>query len=332
VPIRSASREDIAADIALRHPNFSKDDIQTILNTKDEVILLRILNGEQVTEEGFCSWFPSVSGRLDNPNDPTPPLDKHFHLHSHISSVFVERIRQQAHIERLPMTEKLPVISSTEDPVLGLKDVLRADGLLRITGSDLLFDRNDSGSQCLIEGTNNGSAMQTRVGTVSNIEIVLMPDVPSQTQPWHNEYRLSVTTRYTKNGTPRTGIYKRMLRTPLGVRIGENPGILSSSGTEPFATVSDGALAAEGARVRVQAVLDAQDGDLRFNLLDMEEGGKAGNEVRVATDGVYTLLGWPDGDVTSLEVTVADYANLVKMVRSPYGGRLVDILDVSMGT
>ncbi|MCW5206174.1 hypothetical protein VU08_04470, partial [Desulfobulbus sp. F5] len=35
---------------------------------------------------------------------------------------------------------------------------------------------------------------------------------------------------------------------------------------------------------------------------------------------------------TSLEVTVADYANLVKMVCSPYVGRLVDIWDVSVGT
>jgi hypothetical protein len=84
--------------------------------------------------------------------------------------------------------------------------------------------------------------------------------------------------------------------------------------------------------VRIQVVRDVQDGDLRFNLLDMEDGGAAGDEVRVAANGVYTVLGWTDCDVTSMEVTVADYAALLAMVRSPYGGRLVDILDVSMGT
>jgi hypothetical protein len=47
---------------------------------------------------------------------------------------------------------------------------------------------------------------------------------------------------------------------------------------------------------------------------------------------VYTLSGWTGCDVTSLEVTVADYAGLLAMVRNPYGGRLVDILDVSMGS
>jgi hypothetical protein len=156
--------------------------------------------------------------------------------------------------------------------------------------------------------------------------------VPTQTQPWHNEYRLSITTTYSEHGTPRTGIYKQMLRTMLGVRIGDDPGILSSSGTVPLVTVTGGTLAAEGARLRIQVVLDAQDGDLRFSLLDMEEGGKTGDDVRVAANGVYTLHGWTGCDVTSMEVTVADYAGLLALVRSPYAGRLVDILDVSMGS
>jgi hypothetical protein len=332
VPHHVAGREDIAADIALRHPNFSKGDILTILNAEDEVIALRLLNGEQVTKEGSCSWFPSFTGKLANPDDPIPPLDKCLHVNVRVSTAFVERIRQDAHIERLPMTEKLPVITSTEDPVLGLKDVLRAEGMLRITGSDLFFDHEDGIGNCLIEGTNNGSAVQTRIGTVSNTEIILMPDVPSQTQPWHNEYRLSVTTHYTENGTPRTGIYKRMLRTMLGVNIGSNNGILSRSGTMPLVTVSGGLLAAEGARLRIQALYNVQDSDLRFSLLDMKEGGKAGEEVRAAANGVYTLSGWTGCDVTSLEVTVADYAGLLAMVRNPYSGRLVDILDVSMGS
>jgi hypothetical protein len=332
VPNNSAGREDIAADIALRHPNFSKKDILTILNAEDEVIALRLLNGEQVTKEGCCTWYPSFTGKLANPDDPMPPLDKCLRVNVRVSAPFLDNIRKNAHIQRLPMTEKLPVITSTEDPVLGLKDVLRADGMLRLTGSNLFVDREKSSCNCLLEGTNNGSAVQTRLGTVSKTEIILMPDVPSQTQPWHNEYRLSVTTQYTENGTLRTGIYKRMLRTMLGVRIGDNPGILSRSGTVPLVTVSGGMLAAEGARLRIQALYNVQDGDLRFSLLDMKEGGKAGEEVRAAANGVYTLSGWPGCDVTSLEVTVADYAGLLAMVRNPYGGRLVDILDVSMGS
>lgn len=332
VPRNTADEQAIAGDISRSQPNFSPEAVETILHAEDEAILERLLNGEQVTKHGSFSYYISFTGRLDNAEDPLPPLDECLHISVRVSQNFLERLRQNAHIERLPVVEKLPVITAAEDTVLGLKDVLRADGMLRITGRNLLFDRKDGIGQCLIEGTNNGSAVQTRVGTIANTEIVLMPDVPSQTEPWHNEYRLSVTTRYTENGTPRTGIYKRMLRTILGVRIGDNPGILSRSGTVPLVTVSGGTLAAEGARVRIQVVRDVQDGDLRFNLLDMEDGGAAGDEVRVAANGVYTVLGWTGCDVTSMEVTVADYAALLAMVRSPYGGRLVDILDVSMGS
>ena len=332
VPHHVAGREEIAADIALRHPNFSKNDILTLLHSEDEVIALRILNGEQVTKEGSCSWFPSFTGRLDNMDDPLPPLDECLQVNVRVSTAFVERIRQQAHVERIATTDKLPVITSAEDQVLGLKNVLRADGMLRITGNDLFFDRKDGIGQCLIEGTHNGRAVQTRLGAITNTEITMMPDVPSQAQPWQNEYRLSVTTRYTENGTPRTGLYKQMLRTPLAVRIGDNAGILSSSGSAPFVTVSGGTLAAETARVRIQVVYNASDEELRFHLIDMEEGGKAGDEVRVAANGVYTLPGWTNGDVTTLEVTVASYSKLLALVRNPYGNRLVDILDVSMGS
>jgi hypothetical protein len=325
VPRNTANEEDIAADIALRHPNFSKEDIVIILNAEDEAIMARLLNGEQVTKRGSFSYYLSFIGRLINPDDPLPLLSLCLRVSVRVSQTFLERLRNAAQTVRLALAEKLPVITSAEDPLLGLKNVLRSDGMLRIIGSNLFFDRKDGQPHCIIEGTHNGSAVQTRVGPVSNSEITLMPDVPSQTQPWHNEYRLSITTTYTEN-------YKRMLRTMLAVTIGSNSGILSSSGTTPLVTVSGGTLAAEGARLRIQVVLHPQDGDLRFNLIDMEEGGKAGDEVRVAANGTYTLLGWTGCDVTSLEVTVADYAGLLALVRSPYSGRLVDILDVGMGS
>ncbi len=336
VPRRSAGREDIAADIAMRHPNFSKKDILTILDTEDEVIALRLLNGEQVTKERCCTWFPSFMARLESPDDPLPPLDECLHLNVRVSAPFAEEFRQTAQAERLASTEKLPVITSVEDSVLGLRDVLRADGMLRIKGSNLAFDRKDTASQCLIEGTRSGSAVQSRVGTVTNSEIVLMPDVPSQPEPWNNEYRLSVTTRYTKNGSPRTGIYKRLLRTPLAVTVSGHPnppetGILSGKETSPLVTVTGGALTASATQARIQAVRNVQTGDLRLSLLDMEEGGKAGAEVAVSASGPQTLSGWTGSDLTNLEVTIADYDALFTLVKNSYGGRLVDILDLSTG-
>jgi hypothetical protein len=69
-PRNSADTEDLAGDIALHHPNFSKDDILTILNAEDEAVLTRLLNGEQVTKTGSFTWFFSCTGRLDSPGRP----------------------------------------------------------------------------------------------------------------------------------------------------------------------------------------------------------------------------------------------------------------------
>lgn len=240
VPRNTANEQNLAADIHRNQPNFSPEAVETILQAEDEAILERLLNGEQVTKHGSFSWYITFTGKLENADDPTPPLEECLHIDVRISQNFLERLRQAAHIERLPVTEKLPVITAAEDTVLDLRDVLRSDGMLLITGHDLAFDRQDPASHCLIEGTRSGSAVQSRVGTVTNTEIVLMPDVPSQDDPWNNEYRLSVTTHYTEHGTPRTGIYKRLLRTPLTVSLtgGGGPpiniGILTGNAAAPM--------------------------------------------------------------------------------------------------
>jgi hypothetical protein len=330
VPRGSAGRAEIAADIALRHPNFSKSDILTILNAEDEAFMARLLNGEQVTKEGCCTWFPSFSGRLDNPDDPLPPLKDCLHLNVRVSAPFVEDFCQKAQTDRLAATEKAPVITAAEDTVLGLRDVLRSDGMLRISGSNLAFDRSDPASRCLIEGTRSGSAVQSRIGTASNSEIVLMPDVPSQPDPWNNEYRLSVTTRYTEHGSPRTGIYKHLLRTPLVIPTldpGQATGILSGAAEVPYVQVVGGTTSGE-ATLRIQVILDLQADCLRFNLLDMTEGGTAGAAVTVTANGDITLPGFAGSTIMTLDIRVLEYAALKDMLRNTYNCRLVDVLVV----
>jgi hypothetical protein len=65
-----------------------------------------------------------------------------------------------------------------------------------------------------------------------------------------------------------------------------------------------------------------------FNLLDMNENGKVGEVVKVTGNGAHTLTGFADSALTLLDVTVNDFTLLVKMLKSSYLGRLVDILDM----
>jgi len=308
--------------------------VEAILQAEDEAILQRLLDGEQVTKHSSFSWYISFTGTLENADDPTPPLDECLQLNVRISQNLLERLRQAARIERLPVTEKLPIITAAEDTVLGLRDVLRSDGMLRITGSNLFFDREDSDSHCQIEGTRSGSAVQTRVGTIANTEVVLMPDVPSQPDPWNNEYRLSLTTRYTEHGTPRTGIYKRLLRTPLTVSLtgGGGPpiniGILTGNAAAPSVSITGGSVTADET-LRIQAVIDVRQNVLLFSLLDMHEGGQTGPAVSVSAEGDQILQGFSGSAVSSLTILVNDYTALKAMIRNNYSGRLVDVLEVT---
>jgi hypothetical protein len=84
--------------------------------------------------------------------------------------------------------------------------------------------------------------------------------------------------------------------------------------------------------VRIQAVLNAQDGGLRLSLLDMTENGSQGGEVRVSGNGSCTVPGFAGGALARLELTVNDYAALLSMVRDEYTGRVADILDVRAKT
>uniref|UniRef100_UPI0040573CA2 hypothetical protein n=1 Tax=Candidatus Electronema sp. TaxID=2698783 RepID=UPI0040573CA2 len=130
------------------------------------------------------------------------------------------------------------------------------------------------------------------------------------------------------------GTYARMLRSPLTLtKLGHpNPpevGILTGKEASPQVSVTGGSVAAD-TTLRIQAVFDARTDALLFSLLDMKEGGVAGAAVTVTANGAVTLQGFADSAVSSLNIRVNAYAELKEMIRSSYGGRVVDVLMMQM--
>ncbi|WP_417912060.1 hypothetical protein [Candidatus Electronema sp. TJ] len=332
VPRGKVGYDELAARIARRNPLFNESMGKSYMLEMRAEIAQLLAEGYLLSLEGLFSAQVWLNGRLTSVDSPLPPLEKSLRVRMQASKKLVETVLHMTQTERLPVTEKLPVIAAAEDALLQLPDVLNPDGMLRIKGEDLYFNQAAENCGCFLAGTRSGLMRQSRCGQIANSEILLLPDIPSQPDPWNNEYQLSVVTQYTENGTLRTGLCRRMLRTPLAVTIGAGSGILSGGGTSAFVLVSDGTLISERARVRIQVILDVQDKDLSLNLIDMTDGGEEGPKIEVNSNGVYTLAGWSGSDLTSLEIIVNDYDGLLKMVRSPYGGRLVDILDVTAGT
>ncbi len=335
VPRGSVGTDDLAAAMAEENPNYTVDDAKTMLAVLRQVIEKQLINGNQATIDGMLSFGLSFTGRLESPDDPLPPPDESLHVDVRVLQPFLKDIRQQARLEKLPMTEKGPVIDAAEDTRLHLPDVLYSRGVLRLTGSNLFFDPEEEGDECLIRGTRSGEAVQGQFGPISNSGIVLVPDIPAQDAPFNNEYTLSVSTRPTGHGSPRVGIYRRRLRSPLTLSDFGHPnppevGILTGNAASPLVSVTAGTVSADE-MLRIQAIFDIRNSVLLLNLIGMKEDGPAGEAVTVTADGEYTLPGFAGSAVSSLTVNVADYAALLNLVRDQYYGRLVDVLDVRVG-
>jgi hypothetical protein len=333
VPRSTGGYDKMAADISAAHPNYNAELVRSLAPLIMAWIQDELLNGRAVNLEEAFRFALTCSGKLAGPNDPLPNDEDMLNVRVFPSRSFVQPIRAAAQLERLPMTEKLPLLTSAEDTKLKLADVLNPNGLLRLTGSNLFFVEDDPDCGCVIAGTQSGEIRQSTFGTISNAEILLAPDLPAQANPWNNEYTVSLTTQYTEHGTPRTGTYRRRLRSPLAVPglwqpIPPQTGILSS-GASALVNVNGGTVSADE-RLRIQAVLDVQTDRLLLSLLDMKEGGAAGAEVPLAGNGAFTLQGFSGSAVSSLNVWVNDYAALKALVRNSYSGRLVDVLDVKV--
>jgi hypothetical protein len=332
VPKDTLGYDELAAEVVQMHPNYAQEDAKTIIMAAMQRIGANLINGNQTVLPDAFTFGLSFSARLESPDDPLPPVADMLNVRVHASKSCTETVQRAVQIERLPMTEKAPQINAAQDTVLGLNDVLHSGGALRLTGTNLFFDPKKPEQACVIEGTRSGRTAQTRFVGIANTEVTLLPDIPAQNEPWNNEYTLSLSTRYTEHGTLRTGIYRRKLRTPLTLTNFGHPnppdvGILTDKAAAPYVTVTGGSLSADET-VRIQVILDLHAGSLAFNLLDMTEGGKAGTAVTVLANGAYVLPGFAGSALSSLNLTVNNYADLVKMIRSGYGGRLVDVLMV----
>ncbi len=330
VPRSTDGYDEMAADISAAQPIYSAETVKALAPLMMQWIQGRLINGSQVTFPESFSFHLSFTGKLNHPDDPLPEGNDMLQVNVRVSQPFVKEVRHQGKLERRPATEKEPVISSAEDTLLKLNDVLNPAGVLLLTGNDLASDPQSAGSVEL-EGTRNGSAVQTRLLRIGPSEILLMPDIPAQDNPWNNEYTVTVKARYSEHGTPRTGTCSRKLRTPLIVTDLGHPnretGILSGDEAGPLVNITDGTASANEL-LRIQALVDSRTGQLTLRLLDMQEGGREGAAVAVTAESEYVLPGFSGSAVQSLTVTVENLAGLITLARDNYSSRLVDVLDI----
>lgn len=331
IPNDTLGYDGLAKAVAKRNSLWSAGLVKAVLEETREEIKEQLINGNKVNLENFVSFFISMAVRLETPDDPLPPAEEVVKLLTTASRTLSEEVTTAIQLERLAPENKVPVISSVQDTQLVLQNVLNPNGVLALDGADMLFTPGLAGAECVLEGTRSGRTVQNRFAKITNTEVLIVPEYAAQTEVWNNEYRLAISTRYTEHGSLRTGTYSRLLRTPLPIDLGENNyvGLLTGPQSSPLVEVTAAeVVTVDTVRVRIQALLNPLDGALRLNLLDMTEGGSAGNAVLISGNEEYLLPGFSGSALASLTVQVNDYPALKELVQSAYLGRLVDILDV----
>ncbi len=151
------NKSEMAARMARALPNYTAEEFRTFIDLHNQLISESLINGEQVTEENDFIYTLSFSSKLASPDDPLPPLEECLHVRIHASQTLLNKVHKTVKTERLPEAKKLPLISTAQDTVLLLKDVLNPDGMLRLTGDDLQFDPVQGTGKCVLAGTQSRS-------------------------------------------------------------------------------------------------------------------------------------------------------------------------------
>jgi len=186
VPRGTSGYDKMAADISAVNPNYNAELLRSVAPLIMDWIQQELINGWQVTFEDAFTFHPSMTGKMAGPDDPLPNANELLQVKVYAARSFVLAFRQKGRLERMPMSEKLPLVTSTEDTKLKLADVLNPDGVLRLTGSNLFFDEEDPDCGCVITGTQSGARKQSTFASIANSEILLVPDIPAQAHPWNN--------------------------------------------------------------------------------------------------------------------------------------------------
>lgn len=177
----------VAERIARKYPLWSADLAESVLRAGDEEIMEII---SQVALEDAFTCHLSITARLAAPDDPLPQ-DKDIRQCPGLCLLALCRGRAAGGAAgKAAACAEGAGDRCGRGTVLKLNDVLNPLSVLRLTGTDLFFELGGSGAACLKAPAAAGT-VQSRFALISNTEILVVPEIPAQTDPWNNAYRVA---------------------------------------------------------------------------------------------------------------------------------------------
>jgi hypothetical protein len=234
------------------------------------------------------------------PTDPMPTSG--LYINAKVSTPFLAQVKQMATYSREGYSDKAPGIVSAVDTNTQISGYVRPGYGLLVSGTQMAWTQTDTNQGIFLESAAGNKIRQTNITLATPSQAAIIPSLDPAAQPAGAasvEHVLSLVTKYTENGSLRTGVLGTPLRTTNVITDTNKKVFVIGADTVSGVTIS--AYTGADADFRMQASIDPS-----TNLLKVKLGtlaGVFGDVVTVSEATDYTLTGLAS-DVT---LTVDDY-------------------------
>lgn len=312
--------DEVAAQINLRNPTIPATTAKTVLEALRLEVKEQLAAGNTVNLSNFVSFVVTMPVKLAASTDPLPanPIN----ISAKPSTTFKTEVQAIATYTRVPTPVKAPTLNSAYDSSSGIDGFCRNGYGLRISGSNLRFNADDVEQGVFLLSAAGNDMRQDNISLNDPSNLIVIPGLDPAVQPAGAasvEQVLTVRSKYTDNGSLRSGGYSKKLRALNVITDSNKKLFVTGTATSGPATVKT----YTGTQVKCRILAQASStGIITLSIAPLS--GAFGQEMTVTANGDYVLQGL----AANVTVTVSDYDGLVTAVNS-YSRYLQEVCDLS---
>jgi hypothetical protein len=320
VPNSVLGYDEVATQINLHNPTIPVSTAKTVLEAFRSEVVLQLAAGNTVNLSNFASFVVTMPVKLAAATDSLPanPIS----VSAKPSTTLKAEIQQQATYTRLQTPVKAPTLNAAYDASSGIDGFCRNGYGLRISGSNLRFNADDVEQGVFLLSQAGNDMHQDNISLNDPSNLIIIPGLDPAAQPAGAasvEHVLTVRSKYTDNGTLRSGGYSKKMRTINMISDTNKKLFVTGTATSGPAVVKTYAGSTVNCRILAQVQTT---GELTLAIAPLS--GSFGQAMTVAANGDFVLAGL----VANVTVTVTDWEALAAAAQS-YGRYFVEFCNIS---
>jgi len=300
--------DQLATLINEQIPTISVPAIKAVLICFEKEVKHQLSKGNGITLENFLSIYPSISQRINNEDDQI--FKSSVEINLNLAITLVEEIRAVITFEKLPYIPiKQPEILSAFDSNSGIERWINGESGFTLRGNNLRYNIDAADEGVFLTSPAGNEIKQTNISVNNNALSIFTSELDSNLGPAgvaSVENSLFMKSRYTDNGSLRTGYFSGYIRQTniVGDSIGNNKLFVSGASVDAPILVND----YQGIDTTCFFRL-VYTGD---NKVLISAGGSdtQGEQVEITGNHEYAL----DGAPSLVTIEVLDFTRLVEIL------------------